>query len=101
MMTDKYERLIRKGSLLNALGVLRCAILSDGHIEYKDYANLIRRNFMDKDGNDVDLTRSILSVWGDAIVRLSDMGFIDVYKSNMNEIYVKIENKGGNQIGCV
>jgi len=93
LITEREEKLLRKGSLLNTLGVWRFAAINKGNLERDRYIKLIKINFMMSiDEQDPIFENQINLVWDQAIEKLTQMNLLDLNATTKNKI-VLIDNK--------
>lgn len=90
MESSKMKRVMQSGSILNTLGLIRCATLLDNILPKTLYKKLVKINFMYSPCEDIEyIENRVDDVWSKSILCLKDLDYLDENKSTSCVIYLK------------
>lgn len=86
---SKEDKLIRKGNLVNSLGVLRAMAIA-GSLTKEHYIKLVKKTYC---GNlDLELKKEIDKVWLESKENLANIDMLDFFKST-DELYIMADKE--------
>jgi len=88
IIQQKEERLLRKGSALNTLGIIRLASIYNGTLTKEQYTAFIKRNYMVKE-LDQSLIDRLNDVWKSAPEMLENVKMLDRSSTTADKICIK------------
>lgn len=80
-ISDKEDQLLRRGNMLNTLGLMRAAFANNGILTKERYALLVRLNWSESPFGNA-LSNSIEKTWNKSRKLLEDVNLLVYYRKN-------------------